>query len=593
MTNKFSLIFTLCFALFLTSCTKQDDGEFANYVQEPVKSNVKDLDPTVSSDLYSSIIMGHIFSNLVQYHYLKLPMRIIPLDAEAMPTISADKKTYTFKLRKGLMFHDSEAFKATGGKGREVTAEDYLYSWKRAADPSTHSDGFWIFEGKVKGFKEWRDEAAKVGKADYSKPVPGLSAPDKYTIKITLEKPYPQLLYVLAMNPAAVVPREAVEFYGQEFQNHPVGSGPYKFRSWVRNSKIILDKNPNYRKDDLYPADGDPDDKAAGRLADAGKSLPLNDGIVFHEVVEDQPRWLNYMKGAFDWVEIPKDNQDGAVKNGKVSENITALGMNLSTTVDNDVTFDSFNMEDPVVGGAKGKLLRQALSLAVDPNELIKKFYDGRAVSAQGPVPPSSSGFDPSLKNPYKGPNIEKAKELLKKAGHPNGEGLPELVYDVYSGSTARQLAEFFQQRAALIGVKVRINVNTWPEFIQKQKIKKIQVFGMAWQADYPDGENFLQLFYGPNKSPGPNNSNYDNPEFNKLYEQASVLFDGPARNAIYRKMMDILVDDIPWVFNVHRKSYVLTQGWFKNYKRNLTIQNYGKYYRIDAAAKAELKKKL
>src|SRR6185312_10120216 len=222
------------------------EHEFDNYVHEAVKANIKDLDPVVSSDLYAGLVMSQIFSNLMQYTYLKRPLQAIPLDAEAMPTVSKDQKTYVFKLRKGMKFHDSPVFKETGGKGREVTADDYIYSWKRLADPSTHSDGFWIFEGKIKGFKEWRDAASNAGKADYSRPVPGLSAPDKYTLKIELEKPYAQLLYVLTMAASAVVPHEAVEFYGPDFQNHPVGSGPYKFRSWVKNSRVILDRFENY-----------------------------------------------------------------------------------------------------------------------------------------------------------------------------------------------------------------------------------------------------------------------------------------------------------------------------------------------------------
>lgn len=590
--NLKNIFLVLLATVFITSCSKKDDPKYENYIQEPVAANVKDLDPTVSSDLYSSIIMGQIFSNLVQYNYLKRPMVIEPLDADGMPKVSADKKTYTFKLKKGILFHDNECFKATGGKGREVTAEDYIYSWKRTADPATHSDGFWIFEGKVKGFVEWRDEAAKAGKADYSKPVLGLSAPDKYTIKIDLLKPYPQLLYVLAMNPGAVVPKECVEFYGQEFQNHPVGSGPYRFNSWVRNSKIILDRNPTYR-DEFYPSSGEPGDKENGLLVDAGKKLPLNDGIIFTEIIEDQPRFLNFRKGAFDWTAIPKDNFDTTVKKDKIDPALAKQGVSLNITVDTDVTFNSFNMDDPIVGGAKGKPIRQALSLAMNSPELIQKFYNGRAVPAQGPVPPNLAGYDPTLKNPYKGPDIEGAKAILKKAGHPNGQGIPELVYELNSGSTGRQMGEFFQQRAALIGIKIKLNTNTWPEFIQKQKVRKAQLFGMAWQADYPDAENFLQLFYGPNGSPGPNNSNYNNPEFDKLYQQASTLFDSPERNAIYKKMVAIIVEDAPWIFETHRKSYVLTNGWFKNFKRNLTIQNYAKYYRIDKDAKKELKKNL
>ncbi len=592
-TIRILVVISLIISSFvLGSCSKKEESQFENYVHEPLKSSIKGMDPVISSDLYSGIVMGQIYSTLLQYNYLQRPIIVEPLDADGMPQISKDQKTYTFKIKKGLMFHDSPVFKATSGKGREVTAEDYIYSWKRLADPSAHSDGFWVFEGKVKGFKEWRDEAVKLGKANYSQAVPGLTAVDQHTLKIELEKPYPQLLFVLTMIPAAVLPHEAIEFHGPEFQNNPVGSGPYKFHSWVRNSTIVLDRNPNYMNE-VYPSKGEPSDSANGNLADAGKKLPLNEGVVFTETVEDQPRFLNFRKGVFDWVEIPKDNFDSAVKNDELASDMVQQGVRLTKYVDPDVTFDSFNMDDPIVGGAKGKFLRQAISLTVDPAELIKKFYNDRAVPAHGPIPPSISGYDPDLKNPYKGPRLEKAKELLKKAGYPGGQGLPELKYETYQGSTARQIVEYLQQRASLIGVKIKINANTWPEFLQKQKQRKAQMFGMAWSADYPDAENFLQLFYGPNGSPGPNNSNYNNPEFNKLYEQASVMPDNAARNVIYRKMVALVVEDTPWIFDTHRKSYVLQNGWFHNHKRNLMNLNYIKYYRVDKEAKAQLKKKL
>jgi oligopeptide transport system substrate-binding protein len=589
-----SIALALAFGLqTLQGCTKKDDPEFDNYIREPIKANVKGMDTVVSaSDLYAGIVMGQIYEGLMQYSYLERPLKVEPLLAAEMPAISKDLKTYTFKIKQGVKFHDSPAFKETGGKGRELVAEDFIYSWKRLADPANHSDGFWIFDGKVKGLSEWRDEASKSGKADYSKPVAGLSAPDKYTLKIELNKPFPQLLYVLTMTGAYVVPKEAVDHFGPEIQNNPVGTGPYKFRSWTRNSKIILDKNPNYHES-FYPSKGEPEDQTEGRLADAGKRLPLNDGVIFTEVVEDQPRWLNFRKGQFDWVEIPKDSFDSSVKNDELIPEIAAQGVKLTKWTDPDVTFDSFNQDDPVVGGPKNKLIRQAISLTIDTDEMIKKFYNGRAIPAQGPIPPGLSGYDPNFVNPYKTHDVAKAKELLKKAGYPDGKGLPELVFESSGGTTNRQIAEHFQQSAAKIGIKVRINENTWPQFIDKEKKRKAQIFGMAWSADYPDAENFLQLFYGPNGSPGPNNSNYSNPEYDKLYEKTATMLDSPERTRIYQQMAKMVVEDCPWAFNVHRRAYSLIHGWFKNYKRNLIIVNYIKYYKLDVPAKKEMMKKL
>jgi oligopeptide transport system substrate-binding protein len=589
----FSALIAFLSLALIASCTKKEDSIYENYVHESIKSNVKGLDPaTTASDLYPGIVMGQIYEGLLQYSYLERPVHPEPLLADGMPQISKDGMTYTFKIKKGVLFHDDPCFKTTNGKGRELEAEDFIFSWKRLGDPALHSDGFWIFDGKVRGMTEWRDSMVKAGKADYSKPVEGFSAPDKNTLVIKLVKPYPQLLYVLTMTGAWVVPHEAVDTYGADLQNHPVGTGPYKFKSWVRNAQVILDRNPNFREE-TYPTKGEAADQAEGRLADAGKKLPLNNGVVFTEMVEDQPRFLNFRKGVFDWLEIPKDNFDSTVKNDSVTDDLKAQSVALHKSFDGDITFDSFNMEDPVVGGDKNKFLRQAMSLAVNTDELIKKFYNGRALAAQGPIPPEVLGYDANRKSPYKTHDLEKAKELLKKAGHADGVGISEITYETYNGSTNRQIAEFFQQSMSQIGIKIKININTWPEFLDKVKTKKAQMLGMAWSADYPDGENFLQLFYGRNASPGPNNSNYNNPEYNKLYEQAAVMQDGPERRKIYQKMVDMVVEDCPWIFDAHRKAYVLTNGWLSNFKRNLTILNYIKYYRVDKDKKAELKKKL
>jgi ABC-type transport system substrate-binding protein len=587
---KSFLLFVTAFTFLLTSCSKKESSQYENYVHEAIITNVKGFDPTFSGELYAGIVMGEIYEGLLQYNYLERPTHVEPLLADGMPKVSKDGLTYTFKIKTGVKFHDSPAFKATDGKGRELIASDFIYSWKRLADPKNKSDMFWIFDGKVKGMTEWRDAAAKAGAADYSKPVEGLSAPDDHTLVISLIKPYPQMLYVLTLVGAMVVPHEVVDFYGPEFLNNPVGTGPYRFKNWIHNAQIILEKNPNYHEE-FYPSKGEETDKAAGLLDDAGKRLPLNDGIVFTEAVEDQPRWLNFRKGVYDWIKIPKDNFTTVIKNGELIDELKNQGMTFSHAIDPEITYQGFNMEDPVLG--KNKYLRQAMSVAADVREVIAKFDNGMAVPAEGPIPPTILGYDPKKVSPYYHFDLEKAKSLMKKAGYPNGEGLPEFTYEMYTGSGLRQQAELFQEQMAKIGVKIRINVSTWPEFRDKLKSRKAQIFGLAWLADYPDAENFLQLFYSKNSSPGPNDANYVNPEYDKLYEKISVMLDSPERNRLYQKMVDIVVEDCPYIFERIRTPPILTQGWLKNYKRNLMILNYIKYYRIDQEAKAKLKAKL
>jgi oligopeptide transport system substrate-binding protein len=580
-------------ALAMTGCTKKRFDENDNSLNLVLRANVKGLDPASANDLYSSTVITQMYEGLLAYNYLKRPFTLQAALAESMPEISKDGLTYTFKIKKGVKFHDNPAF--PDGKGREVTAQDFVYSWKRLADPRNTSEGFWIFDGKIKGLNEWAS-AVKNEKANYETPVEGLQTPDSHTLVIKLNGVYHQLAYVLAMPFSAVVPREAVEKYGKEFLNNPVGTGPFvleKPSDWVRNSKITLKKNPNYRPD-FYPTEGMPGDAEKGLLADAGKQLPLVDKLVFSEIVEDQPRWQNGLKGNFDWVEIPKDNFDNAVAKDdrtKIVPDLAAKGLALDITPALDVTYIGFNMVDPVLG--KNKLLRQAMSKAFDSNTYIQKFLNGRGIAAQGPVPPGIDSYEDAFKNPNSAFNIEEAKALLTKAGFPEGKGLPEFQYEGLSDSTARQGAEFFVQAMAAIGIKVKINSNTWPQFQEKIKAQKAQIFGIAWGADYPDAQNFFQLFYSKNKTPGPNDTSFNSPEFDKAYEAALKLPPGTERTKLYHKMRDIVADESPWIFNAHRLGYKLVHGWVGNFKWTEVANDYPKYIRIDAKKRAELGNRL
>ncbi|MDX9731116.1 MAG: ABC transporter substrate-binding protein, partial [Bdellovibrionales bacterium] len=450
---------------------------------------------------------------------------------------------------------------------------------------------FWIFDGKIKGLNEWAT-AVKAEKADYDTPVEGLQAPDAETLVVKLTSVYHQLNYVLAMPFAAVVPREAVDKYGKEFLNNPVGTGPFvleKSSDWVRNSKITLKKNPTYRQD-TFPAEGMPGDAEKGLLADAGKQLPLVDKLVFNEIVEDQPRWQNGLKGNFDWFEIPKDNFASAVEKEdpkKIASALAAKAMTLDITPALDVSYIGFNMVDPVLG--KNKLLRQAISQAFDSKTYIAKFLNDRGIPAQGPVPPGIDSYDENYKNPNAQHDIAKAKELLAQAGFPEGKGLPEFTYEGLSDATARQGAEYFTQAMAAIGIKVRISSNTWPQFQEKIKGQKAQIFGIAWGADYPDAQNFFQLFYSKNKTPGPNDTSFDNAEFDRAYEAALKLPPGAERTKLYQKMRDVVAEESPWLFNAHRLNYKVIHGWVGNFKWSEVGYDYPKYIRIDAKKRAQL----
>jgi oligopeptide transport system substrate-binding protein len=573
----------------LFSCTKKEesvDGE--KVLTMLVSAQVKGLDPIFANDRYSGNEVARVYEGLLEYHYLKRPYELVPNLAEAMPEISADGLTYTFKILKGVLFHDDAAF--PNGKGRELKASDFVYSLKRLADPRLQSEGFWVLDGKLKGLNEWRDKYAKIDKVNYDEDVEGLMALDDYTLQFKLTKPSPQFLNILAMSFTYAVAREVVEKYGKEFLNHPVGTGAFVLPVFTQTNKIEYTKNPTYREK-FYPSEASPEIEKMGYLADAGKRLPLVDKIVVNIIVESQPAWLNFLKGKLDYMGIPKDNFEMAIKDGKLSDELTSKGISLSIDNSLDVTYSAFNMEHPLF--KSNTKLRQAMALAQDQAELNVLFYNDRALPAQSVIPPGIAGYNASSKNPFGGQDLERAKKLLAEAGYPEGKGLPVITYDCAAATTSRQITELFQKQMAKIGVKIQVVPNPWTELQRKIQTKQVMMFGMAWGADYPDAENFLQLFYGPNGTPGSNNTNYKNPEFDKMYEQAVVMQDSPERTALYEKLNTMVLNDAPWVLGVHRQLFTMRHGWIKNLLITDFEQGREKYLNIDNAKKIELSKKL
>lgn len=564
------------------SCTKKADPN-DNSFNFAVIGEIKSLDPITVDDVYSAPPVALIYESLYTYHLLKRPLEVVPALAEGLPAVSKDGLTFTIKIKPGARFQDDAAF--PNGKGREVTAQDFIYSWKRLTNPKTNSSGFWIFDGKIKGLNEWREKVGKDASA-FDAPIEGFSAPDTHTLVIKLTKPNYQILYSLSQPFSSVVAKEAVDKYQGEFANHPVGTGAFMLKEWSRGSRMELVKNPTWRGE-AYPSEGAQGDKEKGLLEDAGKPVPFVDRIVINEIVEDQPRWLKFLKGDLDISNIPKDSYDAAITNGQLTPQLKEKNIQLDISNDTDVTYVGFNMEDPIV---KNKNLRLAISHALDINTHIKLFFNGRAIAAQSLLAPGLEGYDPEFKNPNRTFDLEKAKAYLKAAGYPGGKGLPPIEYAIASSSTSRQMGEFFAQQLNAIGIQVKIIATSWPQFSEKLRKKQSQVWGFGWNADYPDAENFLQLLYGPNSSPGQNSTNYKNPEYDEVYRKAIATPPGPARTKLYLQMRDIAVRDMPLIPNVHRIQYIVKYPWVHNYKRNPMSWDFYKYIRVDAAKRADAK---
>ncbi len=583
--STYSIIIGLIIAILSIGCSQRGKS-LGNVYRYPMVTRVKGFDPALGDDIYSHISIKQVYETLLQYHHLKRPYELVPLLAESMPTISEDGLTYTFTLKKGVYFQDDPCFK---GEKREFVAEDLIYSIKRVADIKTKSTGWWIFDGRIRGLDEFRKESQESETTDYTRTVEGLQAPDKYTFVLTLTQPCSQMLYFFTMSYTSVVPKEAVDHYGEEFLNHPVGTGPYKLSEWRKGLRLVFTKNPEYRKEH-YPSEGSEEDKEAGLLDDAGKELPFIDTLIFNVYVESQPQWLNFMQGNIEVTGIPKDNYNQAINPDKSLKNELAdKEINLNINPSLDVTYTFFNMEDKTLGS--NVHLRRAFCYAWDIDKNIKLMFNDRAIPAHSPVPPGLVGYDPDFVNPYQKFDPALAKKELEKAGFPGGKRLPTFEYLSNDNTTARQWSEKFVKEMGDVGIKITVTSVTWPEFLNRIKNKKFQIAGMAWSADYPDPENFMQLLYGPNEAPGTNNANYKNATYDKLYEELLKTTDDEQKSLIIKKMKDIFAEDCPWIPGVHRLAFGLSYSWVKNRKYNDISPGNFKYLRIDIDKRNELLK--
>lgn len=553
--------------LSTSACTKTknlDTNTFYGYTREYVAS----LDPILAQDYFSSQMSAQIYEGLYHFKYQSKPLEVEPLLASEMPKISKDGTVYQIPLKTNIFFHPHASFKS---KPRSFVAEDFIYSLRRLADARNKSPSFWIVENKIAGLDEWRKKLS-TGQADYSTPIRGLRALSPHLLEIQLNEPNFQFLQTLTMAATFVVPREVVEATGADFGNQAIGTGAFKLDSWIRGSQLRFSKNQNYQTLQMKNA-----------------SLPRLDGLVIYEITETQPQRLLFWKGDLDVLQPQKNQQDLLMKSNRLLPQFERLGHQLILSPSPDITFLVFNNENPYL---KNKLVRKALSMVFDRNFAIEHFYNFNAVAAHGPIPPTIDGYNPEHRQLAPSFDIAKARVLLSQAGYPEGKGLPEFNYEMASSNTtARQLAEFVKNQFALLNVKVRLTANTWPQFNEKIKKKTADVFDYAWNADYPDAQNFLQLFYSKNISPGPNSANYKNPAFDALYEKSLALPASKERTLLYNEMEKILMEDCPWIFQTHRIRPVVAQPWVKNYDFDIMVLDTMKYFSIDLALRSQMKK--
>ena len=501
------------------------------------------FDPAQISDLYSRTVAANIFEAPLTYAYLARPVQVVPQTAEALPEISDDHRSFTFRIRPGIYFADDPAF---NGKKRELVAADYVYSIKRHYDPKFKSPSLFLLENAgLLGLSELRKKAiADKQPFDYDTEVEGAKVIDRYTFVVRIKDPSPRFHYQFTDGAVmGAVAREVVEHYGDAIMAHPVGTGPYRLASWRRSSKIVLERNPTYREQ-VYaeqPAAGD----ARGQQAAAelkGRRLPMIDRIEVSIIEESQPRWLAFLNGEHDFLDrLPNEFAPIAIPHNKLAPNLAKQGITMAQAPLVDATFSYFGMENPVVGGyTPDKVaLRRAIALAYDSTLEIEQVRLGQAIPAQAIVPPLLSGYDPKLKTEMSEHDVAKARALLDMYGYVDRDGdgwrdQPDgspLVLDYASqpDQASRKLQELWRKATKSIDIRINFLTAKWPEQLKASRAGKLMMWGVAWSATSPDGSYHLDLMYGPNKGQA-NHARFDLPEFNRLYEQQKVLPDGPER---------------------------------------------------------------
>ena len=546
------------------------------------------LDPAAASDIATLSLLENLFDPLLRYDYLARPVKLRPNTATAMPEISADARTYTFHIRSGIHFTPDPAFKGTK---REMTAQDYVYSITRLYDPAIKSPWSYMFDGKLEG-----DDALKK-RFSYDTPIPGLQATDRYTLRIRLKEPDNNFLFYMATPASGVVAREVIEAYPGQAGNHPVGTGPFMLGDWKRSDRIVLLANPYSTAVFSATPGQDPQDQAIARELQ-GKRLPRVDRVEVKIAEEFQGRMLGFLNSEYDYLEqVPESMTDMVIRDGQLKPELTKRGMQLSRFPVLQTYYMWMNMNDPVLGGYSPDriALRRAISLAYDSAEDIALLKKGFAIKAESPLPPNVLGYDPSYRSPVPhDPAL--ANALLDRHGYGqrDAEGFrraPDgkpLTLTMHSEATVggRLRDELWRKCLNAIGLRVVFKSDKKTEIIKASRLGKVTMFESNWIADFPDGDNFYQLLYGPNAGRA-NYARFNLPAYNSRYEQARQLSDGPARQRLYFEMNQLIHAYNPWVPLTHAVSADLRHPWLKNYKRHPVEFTSWRYLDVDVAQRA------
>jgi ABC-type oligopeptide transport system substrate-binding subunit len=586
---RFVLAAAIGFALARPAAAQPDPDTVLRLVFPVAESG---FDPVRVHDLYSNIVTEAVFERLLTYDYLARPARLVAQAAEAMPEVSDAGRTWTFRIRKGVLFQPDPAFR---GKPRELTAGDFAYSLKRLADPRNRSPWKFLLDGKVVGLDDAYERARSNGdRFDYDAPIAGLETPDRHTLRIRLTRPDHNFSQVLAQPATSAVAREVIEAYRGDENAHPVGTGAYRLARWDRSNRIRLEAHAGYRgfSWDFAPGE-DPRDREVV-AAMRGKRMPRIGAVEIRVIEEEQSRWLAFQRGEIDVLALPATFAPVALPDGKPNAELAARGVRLDRSVDPEITYSYFNMRDPVFGGVakEAVALRRAILMAYDVDEEIRVIHKGQAVRAEFMVPPGVVGHDPGYRDSNRF-EPEVANRLLDRMGFRRGADgyrtLPDgraLVLTHFSQTAAidREFDELWKKSLDRIGVRMQVRKEKFSELMKAEKQCLVQHRNAAWIADYPDGDNFMQLLYGRNVHES-NNACFEHPEWDRLYEKSVALPPGPERDRVYRDLNRLAEVLGVWRLRVSRTRNALVQPAVQGYRKHPILHAEWLYYDLERGA--------
>jgi ABC-type transport system substrate-binding protein len=551
------------------------------------------FDPVRVTDNYSSQVMQVVFERLLSYDYLARPMKLVPGTAETLPEVTDNGKTFLFKLRKGIYFQPDPAFK---GVRRELTVGDYVYSIKRFIDPASRSPWKFLVAGKIVGLDDVAKRAAQTKRFDYDAKVPGLEVVDRYTLRIHLTDTDYNFAFIMAMPAMSAVAREVIEAYPDDTNAHPVGTGPYVLKEWTRRARIVLEANPDYREVIWDFASSEPSDQPV-IAAMKGKRIPQIGRVEISVIEEEQSRWLAFQRGEIDFIDRFGSFAPVAIPDNKLAPDLAARGITWDRSIEPEITYYFFNMKDPVVGGySKEKIaLRRAMILAYDTSEEIKVIRKSQAIDNQMPVPAGVVGHDPAYRSILRyDPQL--ANQLLDYFGYKKGtdgyrtdpSGTPiSIVLTSEPTAISREYDELWKKALDGIGLRLVTRKSPFSDNIKGAEACQLEMWGSAWAADYPDGENFMQLFYGPNVHQS-NHACYESAAFDQMYDRIRNMPDSAERNRLFLLMSRQMEVDSVIKLGVSRYRNVLVYPQVKGYRYHPINTAVWEYLDIDPAARKQ-----